>query len=260
MSPFDANDLDARDPKLIAKVLPFVRWYTRHYVRLQVTGLELLQPGPALIVGNHNGGICGPDLLATLGILWSKLGTEAPLYALSHDFAMQQFTPLGRLLQPFGALRATAENAQRSILRGAPVLVYPGGDIEAYRHFRRRDRIHLEGRRGYLRVARATDVPIQAVVVQGAHRSALIVSEGERLARALELHRWARLQRFPVALCLPWGLALGPWLPYLPLPFTLRMRILPRTWVGSNETIEQAHARVTARMQAALDELAGAAP
>jgi 1-acyl-sn-glycerol-3-phosphate acyltransferase len=257
-APFDADDLDARDPELIARVLPFVHWYMHRYVRLQVTGSELLRPGAALVVGNHNGGICGPDLLATLGVLWTSLGSETAVHALAHDFAMQQFTPLGRLLQPFGALRACADNAGRALARGSTVLVYPGGDIEAYRHFRERDRIRLDERRGYLRVARAADVPIQPLVVQGAHRSAVIPSEGRGMARALGLSRWARLGRFPIALALPWGLAVGPWLPYLPLPFTLRMRILPRTWVGSNESIEQAHARITGTMQHAMNELSRA--
>jgi hypothetical protein len=86
----------------------------------------------------------------------------------------------------------------------------------------------------------------------------LIFSEGRGVARALGLSRWARLRRFPIALALPWGLAVGPWLPYLPLPFTLRMRILPRTWVGSNESLEQAHARITSSMQVAMNELSGA--
>jgi 1-acyl-sn-glycerol-3-phosphate acyltransferase len=258
MTPFDANDLDARDPELIARLLPFVRWYLRRYVRLQVAGLELLKPGPGLLVGNHNGGICGPDLLATLGVLWTAWGPAAPLHALAHDFAMRQVTPLGRLLQPFGAVRACPDNAERALAKGSAVLVYPGGDIEAYRHFRQRDRIRLDERRGYLRIARRAAVPIQPVVVQGAHRSAVILSDGQALACRLGLHRWARLRRFPVALALPWGLALGPWLPYLPLPFTLRMRILPRTWVSSDESIEQAHARITGSMQAAMDELAGA--
>lgn len=259
MTPFDADDLDARDPELIARLLPLLRWYTRHYVRLEVTGLELLQAGPALLVGNHNGGICGPDLPATLAVLWSSLGPKAPLYALAHDFAMKQLTPLGRLLQPFGALRASADNARRALGRGGAVLVYPGGDIEAYRHFRDRDRIRLDERRGYLRVARAANVPVQPLVVQGAHRSAIIVHEGRAIARALELGGRARLQRFPIALCLPWGLGVGPWVPYLPLPFTLRMRILPRTWLGSDETIEQAHMRVCESMQAALSDLGGSA-
>jgi 1-acyl-sn-glycerol-3-phosphate acyltransferase len=254
----DADDLDAREPAWIARVLPLFRGYTRHYVRLEASGLQHLGHEPTLLVGNHNGGICGPDLPATLATLWGRLGPEAPLYALAHDFAMRQVTPLGHLLQKFGALRASPENARRALNRGGQVLVYPGGDIEAYRHFSRRDSIVLGSRRGYLRLARELQVPIQPIVVQGAHRSALVLSEGRRLARLAKLHSWARLERFPIALCAPWGLALGPWLPYLPLPLRLRLRVLPKTWVDRSEDIELAHARITRGMQSTLTELSRA--
>jgi 1-acyl-sn-glycerol-3-phosphate acyltransferase len=252
---FDGDALDARDPELIAEVLPAVSWYMRRYVRLRAEGLERLGSGPALLVANHNGGIFGPDLLATLGSLWNALGPAAPLYALAHDFAMKQLTPLGRCLQRLGALRASPDNARRALARGAQVLVYPGGDLEAYRHFSRRNRIVLGGRHGYLRVARQLRVPIQPVVTQGAHCSALILCEGRGLARMLRLRSWARLERFPLALCLPWGISVGPWLPYLPLPFRLRLRVLPRTFVSADETDECAHARITADMQRTLNEL-----
>src|SRR3954471_5933686 len=166
---FDGDDLDAREPAFISRVLPMFRWYAQHYVRLAPSGLEHLGNEPALLVANHNGGICGPDLPAPLATLWGCLGPEAPLYALAHDFAMRQLTPLGRVLQKFGALRASPENARRALSRGAQVLVYPGGDIEAYRHFSRRDAIVLGRRRGYVRLARELGVPIQPIVVQGAH-------------------------------------------------------------------------------------------
>jgi 1-acyl-sn-glycerol-3-phosphate acyltransferase len=258
MGAFDCNDLDARDPELIERAQPALRWYIERYVRLRIEGLEHLEREPALLVANHNGGISGPDLPATLGSLWSALGPQTPLYALAHDFAMRQFTPLGRLLQRFGAVRAAAGNARRALARGAQVLVYPGGDIEAYRRFSRRDHIVLGPRRGYLRVARELGVAIQPVVAQGAHRSAVILAEGTSLARLVRLRSWGRLERFPVALCLPWGLALGPWLPYLPLPFQIRLRILPKTFVDARESLDDAHARITGCMQRTLDELSGA--
>jgi 1-acyl-sn-glycerol-3-phosphate acyltransferase len=255
MHSFDCNDLDARDPELIERAQPALRWYTERYVRLQSEGLERLGREPTLLVANHNGGISGPDVPATLGSLWSVLGPTAPLYALAHDFAMKQFTPLGRVLQRFGAVRADPVNAQRALTRGGQVLVYPGGDIEAYRRFSRRDRIVLGPRRGYLRIARELGVPIQPVVTQGAHRSALIVAEGTSVARAFRLRSWGRLERFPLALCLPWGLAVGPWLPYLPLPFRIRLRVLPKTFITEHESLDEAHARIVGSMQSALDEL-----
>jgi 1-acyl-sn-glycerol-3-phosphate acyltransferase len=255
MAPLDPNSLDDRDAELIRRALPAFAWYMKRYVRLRAEGLQHLSGGATLLVGNHNGGMAGADLPATLGMLWQQLGPEAPFYQLAHDFAMTQFTPLGRLLRRFGALRAHPDNARRALLAGAHVLVYPGGDIEAYRAFSKRDSIVLGSRRGYLRVARETGAAIQPIVAAGAHRSAIILSEGQTIARAARLKRWARLERFPTALCLPWGVALGPWLPYLPLPFQVRLRVLPKTWIGDHEPIEAAHSRIVASMQAALSEL-----
>jgi hypothetical protein len=90
------------------------------------------------------------------------------------------------------------------------------------------------------------------IVARGAHRSAWIVDDGGWIARALRLPRWGRLERFPIALALPWGLALGPWLPYLPLPLPIELRILPPVRVAPDEDPARAREAIRARMQAAL--------
>lgn len=253
---FDPDRLDGRDADLVEAVLPVVQWFNQRYLRLRVEGLEHLAQGPALYVGNHNGGIAGPDLACTLGTLWSARGPRAPLYALAHDFAMRQVPVLGRVLQRFGAVRAHPDNAVRALATGAPCLVYPGGDLEAYRHARRRDEVILGRRTGFLRVARDAGVPVVPVVAHGAHRSAYIFTEGEGIARALGLKRWGRLERFPLALSLPWGVAVGPWVPYLPLPFPVRLRILPPMTVSPGDNLDATLASVQTVMQSALDDLA----
>lgn len=256
--PLDPDRLDARDPALVAKILPLVRAANRHYLRLRVEGFERLGDceGPALYVGNHNGGIAGPDLCCTMGTLWDALGPETPLHALAHDFAMRQLTPFGAVLQRFGGVRAAPDNAVRALRGGGHVLVYPGGDLDAYRHTRRRDEVVLGPRTGFVRVAQAAGVPIVPIVAHGAHRSAYIFSEGEAIARVLGLQRWARLSRFPLALALPWGLAPGPWLPYLPLPFPIQLRALPPIAAPAGAHPEGIRERVRAAMQDALDDLA----
>ena len=252
----DADRLDGRDAALIASILPLVRLLNQRYLRLRPEGFESLERGPVLYVGNHNGGIAGPDLCCTLGSLWDAGGSEAPLYALAHDFPMRQFPLLGATIQRFGALRATPDNAIRALGTGAQVLVYPGGDLDAYRHARRRDEVVLGPRTGFVRVAQAARVPIVPIVAHGAHRSAYIFSEGETIARFLKLKRWARLERFPLALALPWGLALGPWLPYLPLPFPIQLRMLRPISAPQGVDPESIRDRVRAEMQTALDDLA----
>ena len=258
---FDPDRLDARDEDAIRGVLPIVRAVNARYLKLRVEGLEHVAGvarEPALFVSNHNGGMTGPDMLCTMGTLWDALGPSEPLYALAHDFAMRHMTPFGRLIQRFGAIRAHPENAARALASGAKVLVYPGGDLEAYRHFRRRHEIVLGDRTGFVRVAQRAGVPIVPIVAHGAHRSAVIVHDGEGIARLFDLHRRARLKRFPIALALPWGVALGPWAPYLPLPFPIRLRVLaPMRFDGSEDPVG-ARERVREAMQDALGEMARA--
>jgi 1-acyl-sn-glycerol-3-phosphate acyltransferase len=255
MKEYAADALDRRDPELIARVLPSLESVSQHYFRSTCEGLEHADGGPAMFVGNHNGGIMGPDLFCTLAALWRTLKPESPLYALAHDFAMRQFTPLGRLLQRFGAVAATRANALRVLRASGQLLVYPGGDLEAYRHFRRRNEVVILPRTGFVEVARSANVPIIPIVAHGAHRSAYIFHEGRALAERLGMPRWARLERFPLAFALPWIVSPGPWLPYLPLPVRVRLRVLPPVTVPDHEDAVHVARRIQSRMQAALEAM-----
>lgn len=253
---YDPDALDRRDPEFIAAWLPRLERLNASYFRLECDGLEHLSDGgPTLFVGNHNGGILGPDLSCTLATLWRQRTPTARLYALAHDFAMRQATPIGRLLQRGGAIAASRANAERVLSTGGSVLVYPGGDIDAYRHFQRRNEVVILPRTGFVKLAQSHDVPIVPIVAEGAHRSAYIFSEGRAIARWLRMPAWARLERFPLALALPWGIAAGPWLPYLPLPLRVRLRVLPAVRVPKGEDARSAALRIQSMMQRALDEL-----
>lgn len=247
--PYHPDDLEKRDPRFIERVLPLVEILSAKYFDLRCEGEENIPNEPVVFACNHNNGILGPEVLCTLGILWKR---PIPVWGMAHDFAMVQLTPLGRLLQRGGGVRATPENAQRVLERGQ-LLVYPGGDLDSYRHFSRRNEIVIAPRSGFVRVAQKAKVRIVPVVAAGAHRSAVIVAEGKRIARALRLRDWARIERFPIAFALPWGVALGPWTPYLPLPFGVRLRFLPEIDPAGDPQTVALH--VQTMMQRALDEM-----
>lgn len=254
---YQPDALDRRDPALIERVLPAMNAFSSSYLRLRSEGVENVPQGPAMFAGNHNGGILGPDLFCTLPTLWRALTVKSPLYALAHDFAMRQVTPIGRVLQRLGAVAASRANARRVLAAGGQVLVYPGGDLDAYRAFEHRNRVVILPRTGFVEVAKAEGVPIVPVVTRGAHRSAFIFCEGRGIARALDMPRWARLERFPLALALPWGFAPGPWLPYLPLPFPVRLRVLPAIHVTKEDDTREVARHVEKEMQRAMDDLGG---
>jgi 1-acyl-sn-glycerol-3-phosphate acyltransferase len=257
-NPRPPDALDRRDPALIRALLPHVEWFNAHYFRVQSEGAENAPSGPAMFVANHNGGILGPDLFCTLALLWRVLTPESPLYALAHDFVMRQFTPIGRVLEKVGAVAASRANAESALRSGGQILVYPGGDLDAYRHFDRRNEVVLLPRTGFVKVAQATGAPIVPIVAEGAHRSAYIFHEGESIARALGMPRWARLERFPLALALPWILAPGPWLPYLPLPFRVKLRMLPPVHATPADDALEVARHVQVQMQRALREMGAA--
>ena len=255
MSRYHPDALDRRDPRLIAETLPYLEWFNAKYFRLTIEGGADIPAGAVMFIGNHNGGILGPDVLCTLATLWRRLTPRSRLYALAHDFAMRHVKPVGLVVQRFGAVSASRANARRVLEDGGQILVYPGGDREAYRRFDRRNEVVLLPRTGFIHVAQALGVPIVPVVAHGAHRSAYIFAEGASLARWLRMPRWARLERFPLALALPWIFAPGPWLPYLPLPFRVRLRFLPAVRVSAHEEARRAACRIESDMQRALDTM-----
>ena len=126
-----------------------------------------------------------------------------------------------------GQRPAGHDHALSLFAAGHQVLVYPGGDVEAMRPFRDRDRLRFAGRRGYIRLALRAGVPIVPLVAAGAHATFIVLSDLPWLARALGVDRRFRLTVFPLALSVPWGLTLGPLPPYLPWPSRILIEALP---------------------------------
>jgi 1-acyl-sn-glycerol-3-phosphate acyltransferase len=212
-----AEDLDRRDPDLLAVVFEATRAIGRRYFRARIEGLENDPPaGAGLLVGNHNGGFLTFDTYLTLAAIAERHGLGRAVHPLAHDFVFDD--PLLReYALRFGAVRAGHGAAEHALRRGALVLVYPGGDLETFRPWSQRNRIVLGDRSGFVRLALHAGVPIVPVVSAGTHEQMIILTRGDRIARALRLHRWARTDVFPIAFSLPWGIT-SAFLPYIPLP------------------------------------------
>jgi len=257
-----ADDVRARDPELVALLLDLFALSSKYYFRLRVEGVENIPAtGPVLLVGNHNGGFVPTDGFFTALAIRDHFGPDRALYALAHDFIFDD--PLlrsyaGRL----GMLRAGHESARHAFAEGGCVLVYPGSDLETFRPFRDRAKIVLGGRKGFLALALREGVPIIPVVTAGTHEQIVVLTRGDRLARLVHAHAWARTEVLPLMLALPWGLTSG-FVPYLPLPAQTSMAFgEPLTWpdltaadADRPEVLERCYHDVESRMQAILDRL-----
>lgn len=251
-----------RDPDTIRRWQRVLERYASYY-RPDVRGFENLpERGPFLLVGNHSGGATPPDMPILLTAWWRQRGVEEPVYGLFHSF----FIGLPGVREPltkFGAIEASWDSAGAILRDGGIVLVYPGGDHDAFRPWTQRNRIDFAGRTGFVKLALRARVPVVPVVSHGVQDSIFVVSRGEALLRFQPyLERW-RLKVAPILLGPPWGVTLG--LPTIPLPTKATVQICPPVDLAAehgaeaaddDEILRACYERITGGMQTVLDQLA----
>jgi 1-acyl-sn-glycerol-3-phosphate acyltransferase len=252
--------LEDRDPDYIREALPLLWLISTFYFRAEVRDLgNVPADRPVLLVGNHSGGNVIVDTFIFSLAFYTYFGVERPFHQLAHNLAIAW--PLaGELLRKSGTMSASPGNAEKALAAGAAVLVYPGGDWETHRPSWEGDKIDFAGRKGFIRLALEAGVPIVPVVSIGGQETALFLSRGAGLAKALRLDRLARLKVLPISIAAPWGLNIGDFAGHLPLPAKITIEVLPAIDLerefGPDPDVDEIYADVTARMQEALDGLA----
>ncbi|TVR01881.1 MAG: glycerol acyltransferase [Deltaproteobacteria bacterium] len=215
-----------RDDRFISAVGRLALPALRRYFGATVTGVEHIPHGPALLVGNHSGGMSTPDTFLLCGAIRDARGVRDVPFGLAHDTALG--APLiGPLLARIGGVRADHESAARLFRDGRKVLVYPGGDLDAFRPTRLRHRVCFGGRRGYARLAARHQVPVVPVVAAGAHSGFLVLTDLADPLATSGLLGPLRIKTWPITLSIPWGILPGPAPPYLPLPTRILVEVMP---------------------------------
>ena len=255
----DGNDIDAWDPDYIRRVLPLWRAVLGTYFRAEVRGLENIpDSGPALLVGNHSGGTMIVDTFLFASEFYAHFGPQRRFHQLAHDIAARlPATGLSR----WGTVAASHENARKAFDRGAPVLVYPGGDYETFRPTWHSDRIEFGGRRGFIKLALERGVPIVPVVAIGGQETALFATRGERAAEVTGWSKLTRIKVLPVALGPPFGLSVLDLPPRLPIPAKITVEVQrPIDLVdrfGPDPDHERVYNEITGEMQETVSDLQG---
>jgi 1-acyl-sn-glycerol-3-phosphate acyltransferase len=254
-----------RDEELLRRVLPLMERWGR-YFDAEVRGFERVPPGgPMLLVGNHSGGVLVPDTPIFISRWYRERGLGRPLVGLAFDaaFGIPWF---GSFMRRIGQVPANHTTAARALDLGHAVLVYPGGDHEAFRPWTDRNRIDLAGRTGFIELALRKGVPVVPVVSHGGHHTIVIVTRGERLGRLAAMRR-LRTPTFPLALQIPWGLSVLS-LPGIPLPAKITIEVgQPMPWTAYGPAaaddpaiVARCYEEITGAMQATLTRLAAETP
>ncbi|BBX44644.1 lysophospholipid acyltransferase family protein [Mycobacterium cookii] len=256
-----ATDVEKWDADLTEHIVGLTRPIVKRYFRSDVRGMENIPAGACLVVSNHSGGVVTPDMSVFAVDYYDTYGYERPLFALGHDVLFR--SPAAELLKRTGVIRATRDNAAEALAAGGVVLVFPGGDYDAYRPTASENIVGFGGRTGYVSTAIEAGVPIVPSVSIGAQESQLYVTRGRWLSRALGLanigRRIARSDMLPISLGFPFGLSVV--LPVnLPLPTKIVTQVLPSLDLaaefGNYPTVGEIDRRVRSIMQKALWGLA----
>lgn len=217
-----AQDPFQRDPRFVRRAARLMK-LVNAYFGCELRGWENLpRRGPALIVGNHSGGLLSVDIVPLMVRWVEERGSEAPLYILGYDlvFAHPVFGPW---LRRMGGMPASHRNARRALEAGASVVVLPGGDHEVFRAWTRRNVIDFGGRTGFVKLALHTGVPVVPMTIHGAHESTFVLTRGDAIAHWIGSDR-LRIDVFPIV----WTLPLGPapaFVPSMQLPAKITVEL-----------------------------------
>lgn len=196
-----------------------------HYFRAEVRGLDRAPDGPALYVGNHNGGVFPVDGIF-FGMAWhDRFEYQRPVYWLMHDVPFRVHSILRDFLLRHGCIPASREHLAAAFDRGHGVVVYPGGARETFRPFSERKKVTLGDRTGFVAMALRHRVPIVPVVSVGAHETLIVLTAGRSVGERFFITKALRADVLPVYVGLPWGIAFGP-MPHLPLPAKVTLEVL----------------------------------
>jgi 1-acyl-sn-glycerol-3-phosphate acyltransferase len=254
----DDHEIAKWDPAFTEQVKNVVGPLIKRWFRAEVRNVGNIPPaGGALVVSNHSGGVCTPDVLIFAPAFYDTFGYHRPVYTLAHDGVF--LGPLNGWLHRLGVIEASRGNAAAALHSDAVVLVFPGGDYDAYRPTSRANTVDFNGRTGYVRTAIEAGVPIVPTVSIGGQETQLFLTRGNWLARRLGLTK-ARMDILPVSFGFPFGLSVI-YPPNLPLPAKIVTEVLEPIDVtarfGNNPDVEEVDAHVRSVMQTALDRLAG---
>jgi 1-acyl-sn-glycerol-3-phosphate acyltransferase len=249
---------DSWDPALVRRVCAALRPITKVWFRSKVRGLQRLPRDGALIVANHSGGLFAMDIPVFAIDFFEHFGYDRPFYTLVHDMFFKG--PQANLLVRAGMIRADRPNAVQALRSGATVMVFPGGDYDAYRPTMSANVIDFGRRTGYVTTAVDAGVPIVPVVSIGGQENQLYLTRGQWLARRLGLKRRLRIDALPLTVGVPFGFSVI----FLPLNWPLPTKIVTEVLepidinkqFGNAPDVEVVDAHVRGVMQQALTKLA----
>ena len=254
-------DLDAYDPSFIEKQKYFWNPLMDYWFRMEIEGWENIPEPPALLIGIHSGAPFVWDAW-TVGVQWWRhFGGERPLHGTAHD-ALMAAPGVGAYFRRMGVIPAAPDSMSSALAAGHDVALWPGGERDSLRPWTKRDEAILAGRKGFVRLAIKTGVPIVPISTVGGPDSMPVLTSGRRLAKWTQLDKLARIKVMPISLMAPWGLS-PAMLPEIPFPTKIRTAFQEPVELdddpdraGDDDYVDAKYEEVQESIQYGMDRLA----
>jgi 1-acyl-sn-glycerol-3-phosphate acyltransferase len=258
--------LEGPNQRVLLAQRPVWEVLCKYYFRLETSGWARLPEETSLLIGVHSGGALTMDAWTFVFDWWRRFGTTRVLHPTAHDVLMAA-PGLGDYFRQVGVIPASRQGVSAALSSGRDVIIWPGGDVDAMRNWRKRDQVVLAGRKGFVRQAIRSGVPIVPVASVGGHDTAFILSEGRWIANGLDrisgLKRKLRGTRMPIVLGIPFGLTIETIPTHLPLPAKIRTELLDPIEVDDDpervndrEYVDSIYLEVQFALQDGMDRLA----
>ncbi len=256
-----AWSLEDRSPSLVDRHKYIANPLMDLWFRMEIEGWERLPPPPALLIGIHSGAPFVWDAWTVGFQWWRHFGEERILHGTAHDILMAA-PGVGDYFRKMGVLPAAPDSISAALAKGRDVALWPGGEVDSLRPWTERDKAVLGGRKGFVRMAISTGVPIVPIATVGGPDSMPVLARGRKLASIMQLDRVARLKMFPIALSVPWGVS-PAMLPEIPLPTKIRTAFQEPVTVDNDpkraqddDYVDRKYEEVQASIQRGMDTLA----
>jgi 1-acyl-sn-glycerol-3-phosphate acyltransferase len=206
------------DAAFAARMAIFLEFLYARWWRVEMRGVEHVPAtGRVMLVANHSGGFLPYDGLMMAHGLRTRRGTSGRVVRpLIEDF-VHHLPWVGPALTRMGAVRASAENAERLLQQEHAVAVFPEGAKGVGKYYRDRYRLQRFARGGFVTLALRTGAPVVPVAIIGGEEIHPVIAKWEGLARLLNLPYVPVTPTFPwfglaglVPLPTKWRIVFGP--------------------------------------------------
>lgn len=258
-----ATTSDGPDERFMRYVQnPVFNFLCDHYFRLEIDGWHRIPDEPSLLIGIHSGGSLTMDAWTLVHAWHRHFEGRRILHGTAHDLLMAA-PVLGDYFKAVGVIPASRSGVTAALAAGHDVVVWPGGEQDAMRNWRHRDQALLASRKGFVRQAIRSGVPIVPVATVGGHDTVFVLSEGRFLARWTGLGKRLRGATMPIIAGFPFPLAVEILPAHLPLPAKIRTEFLDPIHVDTDPDrvddsayVDSIYDQVQGAIQAGMDRLA----